>query len=203
MKRLFIILILLQFVLNTIAQINPLNNKISLDVSTFPQNSAYNYDSCFTVGKDLGMAQVGLSQNWTAIETAPLTYNFTIFNIANYYYPLHNMPIDLTITPIHTNKLEVPSDLVSTSFSNTVMISRFNTLLDSVKAHIPNVTLSSLVIGSEHDVYLGSNATLWNDYTVFYNAVMAHTKILWPGVKVATEITFDGITTQLEGLKPV
>lgn len=194
MKPILYALLLLGF--NLSAQINPTSNKISLDVSTFPQNSSYNYDSCFAVGKSLGMGQVGLYQNWTAIETSPSTFNFTLLNIANYYYPLHNMAIDLTITPIHTNKLEVPSDLVSTSFSSTVMISRFNTLLDSVKAHIPNVTLSSLVIGSEHDVYLGSNTALWNNYTVFYNAVMAHAKLLWPGLKVATELTFDGITTQ-------
>ncbi len=177
------------------AQVNPTLNKISMDVSTYPQNSSYNYDSCFAVGKNLGMQQLGIFQNWTALETSPNVYNFGILDIANIYYPAYSMPLDLTITPIHTNKLEVPSDLVSTAFNSTVMITRFNKLLDSVKAHIPNVVLSSLVIGSEHDVYMGSNTTLWSNYTVFYNAVTSHAKVLWPGLKVATELTFDGITT--------
>ncbi len=178
------------------AQITPANNKIGLDISTNAQNSSvFNYDSCFTVGYNLGMSQVGLFQKWSAIETSPLNYNMTVFDIANIYYPAVNMPIDLTITPINTNVLEVPSDLTSAAFNSTVMISRFNRLLDSVKAHIPNVTLSSLVIGSEHDVYIGNNTSLWADYTVFYNAVMAHAKVLWPGLKVATELTFDGITS--------
>ncbi len=193
MKKLFITVMALP-VLNALAQITPANNKIAVDVSTFPQNSSsYNYDSCFTTGAALGMQQTGIYQNWTAIETSPGTFNFTMLDIANLYYPLANMPLDLTLTPIHTNNLVVPSDLTSASFSSTVMINRFNRLLDSVKNHIPNITLSSLVIGSEHDVYIGSNAALWGDYTTFYNAVSAHAKALWPGLKVATEITFGGL----------
>lgn len=194
MKNIICLFVLISVVLK--AQVNPTLNKLSMDVSTYPQNSSvYNYDSCFAVGKNLGMQQLGVFQNWTALETSPNVYNFAILDIANIYYPAYNMLLDLTITPIHTNKLEVPSDLVNTAFNSTVMITRFNKLLDSVKAHMPNVTLSSLVIGSEHDVYMGNNSTSWSNYTVFYNAVIAHAKVLWPGLKVATELTFDGITT--------
>ncbi|PJC61813.1 MAG: hypothetical protein CO022_07825 [Flavobacteriales bacterium CG_4_9_14_0_2_um_filter_32_27] len=178
------------------AQINPTNNIIGVDVSTFPQNTSFNYDSCFALGVNLGMNSTGIYQNWTAIETSPNTFNLTIFDIANYYYPAYNMPIDLTIAPIHTNNLEVPSDLTTMAFNNPILINRFKTLLDSVKAHIPNVILSSLVIGSEHDVYLGTNATLWSQYTTFYDSVSVYAKTLWPGLKVATELTFTGITTQ-------
>lgn len=179
------------------AQVNTTNNRISFDVSNFPQNSGtFNYDSCFAIGKDLGMTQVGIFQNWTAIETAPNTYNFFIIDIANYYYPLYNMAVDLTITPIHTNNLEVPSDLSSTPFNSPVMINRFKKLLDSIKFHAPNLSLSSLVIGSEHDVYMGANATLWAEYKTFYDSVTTHAKVLWPGLKVATELTFSGITNQ-------
>jgi hypothetical protein len=142
------------------------------------------------------MTQTGLFQVWTSVETSPLTYNLTIFDIANSYYPAQNKVIDLTLAPIATNALEVPSDLTTTAFSSTVMINRFKRLLDSVKAHIPNITLSSLVIGSEHNVYLGSNTVKWNEYTVFYNAVSAYAKTIWPGLKVATELTFDGMVNQ-------
>lgn len=191
-----VIIAMILFSNSTKGQINPLNNFIGLDVSTQPQNASFNYDSCFILGKNLGMTRVGVFQNWTAIETSPTVYNMTIMDIANIYYPAYNMSVDLTITPIHTNNLEVPSDLTSTPFDNPVFINRFNRMLDSVKAHMPNVTLSSLVIGSEHDVYLGSNVALWTQYTNFYNAVSLHAKTLWPGLKVATELTFNGITTQ-------
>lgn len=176
------------------AQINPSNNKIGVDVSTFPQNASFDYDSCFALGANLGMSQMGLFQNWTSIETAPNTFNMVLLDIANFYYPLHSMSLDLTIAPIATNNLEVPSDLTTTAFDNPIFINRFKTLLDSVKLHIPSVTLSSLIIGSEHDIYFGANVTLWGQYTTFYNSVSAYAKTLWPGLKVATELTFDGIT---------
>ena len=178
------------------AQINPSANFIGVDVSTSPQNVSFNYDSCFTLGANLGMKRVGVFQNWTSIETSSHVFNMTLFDIANYYYPAYNMPIDLTIAPIATNHLEVPSDLTTTAFDDPAFINRFEILLDSVKLHIPNITLASLVIGSEHDIYLGTNATLWVRYTTFYNSVSAYAKTLWPGLKVATELTFTGITTQ-------
>lgn len=189
-------LLLLTGICTATAQVNPTANRISLDISRFPQNPAYTYDSCRVAGTDLGMSQVGLFQNWTAIETSPLNYNMQVFDIANIYYPAYNLPVDLTITPIHTNNLEVPSDLVATAFSSITMINRFNRLLDSVKAHTPALVLSSLVIGSEHDVYMGSNATRWSEYTTFYDSVSAHARSLWPGIKIATELTFGGLTTQ-------
>ncbi len=178
------------------AQINPKNNFIGLDVSTFPQNTSFNYDSCFALGAKLGMSRVGIYQNWSAIEPTPFNYNFSIMDIANIYYPAHNMAVDLTITPIHTNNLEVPNDLRTTAFDDPAFINRFVSMIDSVKSHMPNVTLSSLVIGSEHDVYLGTNDTLWAQYTNFYNAVVKYGKLSWPGLKIATELTFNGLTTK-------
>jgi hypothetical protein len=180
----------------TYAQINPSSNYIGVDVSTLPQNPSFNYDSSFSIGKKLGMSRVGLFQNWTAIETTPLNYNMLIFDIANIYYPISNMAVDLTIAPIHTNNLEVPSDLVNITFDSPVFINRFNRLLDSIKVHTPNLVLSSLVIGSEHDVYLNTNAALWTQYTNFYNAVIIYAKSIWPGLKVGTELTFNGMLTQ-------
>lgn len=191
-----IALIGLLYTTTVYGQITPTNNFISVDISTFPENISFNYDSCFALGADLGMSSVGIYQNWTAIETAPNTFNLTIFDIVNFYYPAYNMPIDLTITPIHTNNLEVPSDLVSIPFNDPTFINRFKTLLDSIKAHIPNVTLTSLVIGSEHDAYLGSNSTLWPQYIEFYDSVSTYAKTLWPGLKIASELTFYGITSQ-------
>ena len=84
-------------------QISPINNFIGVDVSTQPQNTSFNYDSCFARGTILGMSVTGVFQTWTAMDTAPLTYNFYILDIANIYYPAFNMPIDLTIAPIATN----------------------------------------------------------------------------------------------------
>lgn len=178
----------------SVAQVSPEVNSLSIDISTFPQDSSFNYDSCFNAGKEIGISSVGLFQNWTAVEIAPGTFDLRVFDAANYYYPLHNISVDLKLVPIHTNNLEVPSDLVSVAFNDQVFINRFKTLLDSVKSHLPDLTLSSLVIGSEHDVYLGTDSTLWKHYTEFYDSVSAYARTLWPDIKIASELTYSGIT---------
>jgi hypothetical protein len=100
------------------------------------------------------------------------------------------MPLDINLNPINTNRLEVPSDLDSMAFDNTIFINRYKILLDSVKVHIPNVTISSFIIGSEIGAYLGNDSTKWAQYTVFYDSVSAYAKTLWPGLKVAVELQF-------------
>ncbi|MCX6351914.1 MAG: T9SS type A sorting domain-containing protein [Bacteroidetes bacterium] len=175
------------------AQIKPATNRIAVDIN-MPQNKGY--DSAFALGTKLGMTQMGLSQTWTAIETSPNKFDFWVFDIANIYYPAYNIPIDLTIAPINTNRLEVPSDLTSKAFNNPVVIGRFKTLLDSIKKHAPKLKLSSLVIGSESDVYLGNNSTKWAEFNTFYDSVSTYAKTLWPGLKVASELTFNGMIAQ-------
>jgi len=141
------------------------------------------------------MKRIGLFQNWSAIETVPNTYSFSMLDIADIYYNAYGMQLDLTIAAIHTNNLEVPSDLRTTSFNSLTMINRFKKLLDSIKVHLPTVTISSLVIGSEHDIYFGSNSSKWADYTVFYDSISDYAHRIWSGIKAASKLTFNGLTT--------
>jgi len=176
------------------AQISPATNIIAIDVNQ-PQSSSYSYDSAFTNCYNIGMRQVGLSFPWPNLETSPGVFDFTDLDIANYYYPLKNVAVDLTIAPINTNIKSVPSDLSSINFDNATMINRFKILLDSIFLHIPNLQISSFVIGSEVDIYLGNNTTLWNQYTSFYNQVSAYAKSLRPGLKVSCEASLGALTT--------
>lgn len=181
------------------AQVSPATNVIAVDVSTLPQNGTFNYDSTFSLGTAIGMQQTGLYFNWTTLETAPLTYDFSLPDIANIYYPAFSMPVDLTITPIHTNVLEVPADLSALPLDDPALVARFNTLLDSLSIHLSQLLLSSLVIGSEMDVYLSNDTVLWNQFINFHSQVTAHAKLLWPTVPVACEATFNGLTGYASG----
>lgn len=176
------------------AQINPATNTIAVDVSTYHvENGTSTYDSSFSIGYGLGMREVGLFLNWTMLETAPNTFDFSYLDIANIYYPASTMAVDLNINPINTNRLEVPADLENLAFDDALMISRYKVLLDSVKVHLPDLTLSSFIIGSEIGAYLGSDANKWAQYTTFYNTVSAYAKSLWPGLHVAVELQFSDI----------
>ncbi|MBN2727974.1 MAG: T9SS type A sorting domain-containing protein [Bacteroidales bacterium] len=185
------IVIFLLCIVKSQAQINPSNNKLAVDVSTYHvQNLVYNYDSSFAIGENLGMNQVGLFINWSMLETAPNTFDFSILDIANVYYPSRGIAVDLNINPINTNRLETPPDLDSIAFNNTLFISRYKILLDSVKTHTPALSLSSLIIGSEIGAFLGSDSAKWAQYTQFYDSVLVYAKTLWPGLNVAVELQF-------------
>ncbi len=178
------------------SSIKPSTNFIGVDISVFPEDASVDYNACVALGKSVGMSEVGLHLTWTALEIAPNTFNLNILDIANQYYPANNLSVDLNIDPIETNVLEVPSDLKTLAFDNPILINRFKTLLDSVKNHTKNLRISTLVIGSEHDVYLKTDAKKWEQYTTFYNASVDYAKTLWPGIKLASELTFNGLTEQ-------
>jgi len=176
------------------AQITPSDNIISVDI-TMPQNISYNYDSCFISCLNIGMRETGLHFLWkSSIETSPGVFNLSDFDIANEYYPGYQVSVNLAIDPIETNVNELPSDINTLPFNDTTVIKRFKTLLDSVFKHIPNLTLSSLVIGSETDAYLGTDSTRWAQYTNFFSIVSAYAKTLRPGLQVACETTYGGMT---------
>jgi len=162
---------------------------LGIDVSTAEGEE---YDEAFLLALDLGMNEIGLSLDWADLETAPGVYDDSVLSIANIYYPAFEMPISLTLRPIHTGTLRVPDDLQNVTFDDAQMIERFNALLDFVFEAMPDVTFSSLVIGSEFDDYLGADAAAWEAYTVFAQATAAHARELRPGLQVSFEAMVNG-----------
>jgi len=193
MKWFYFLLFFTALWLNGISQVKPSGNIIDISI-TQPQATAYTYDSAFRVCKKIGMGETGLFFPWTALETAPDTYNMAYMDIANAYYPAYNTPINITIAPIATDVLELPSDLRSLELNDPKVIKRFKTLLDTVFAHIPKLSLTFMVIGSEMDIYLGSDSAKWKQWTDFYDSASAYAKTKRTGLKTACEGTFNGIT---------
>jgi hypothetical protein len=164
---------------------------LGMDVSDTAEGE--NYDTTFAIARELGVQDVGLSLDWRDIEIAPETYDTPWLEIANLYYPPYHTSVSLTIRPIHTNLKPVPADLVDITFDNPVMIERFNRLMDYVFSQIPDLQLSSLVIGSEFDIYLGTDEEQWRQWIAFCRATSEYIRSQRPDLPVAFEATFNGI----------
>lgn len=160
---------------------------LAIDIS---EGDGEEYDTLFQMSLGLGMQQVGLSFDWGALEVAPGEYDGSLFEIMNIYYPAYGVPVDLTLRPIHTGTLQVPADLRGRALDDPIMIERFNRFLDFAFATMPDVEFSSLVIGSEFDSYLGSNADRWRQYTAFAAATADYARRQRPGLKIAFEAMF-------------
>jgi len=164
---------------------------LAVDVGMAEDND---YNAAYAKAKAVGMQDIGLSQDWSDIETSPGNYNGQWFAIANAYYPKTNTAVTVTLRPIHNWRKMVPADLMDVRFSDHRMIARFEKLLDFVFSQMPDTKLDALVIGSEFDVYLGKDPALWKAFTIFYKAVGVYARKKHPGLKIATESTLKGFT---------
>jgi hypothetical protein len=180
-------------------------------IVTAPQNS--DYETSFELARNIGIQQIGLALDWKDIETQAGVYDNPYLKSANIGYPLKNMAVDLTIRPIATNRKVTPQDLLAIPFNDEQMISRFEHLLDYIFSQTRNIQFSSIVIGSEIDIYLNAvppppvNLRLndsslrqnneyispWMQYTYFCKSIAQYIRARKPGIKIAFEATHKGL----------
>jgi hypothetical protein len=199
MKNLIILLLLSLFTINTYAQL-PKGDRILAWQVDMAQNN--NYDSAYAYAQTGCMESIHLTFAWSSIE--PSSGNFdtnyisNVLDIADIYYPAYGTKVELQIPTMNTNVKVTPTDLVSTDFDDIIMINRFKTLLDTLFTHIPNVQLSALNIGNESDIYMGSDANQYSQYSTFLDSIVPYAKQLYfnlhgTDLKVGTTFTYDGL----------
>ncbi len=154
---------------------------------------AVGFGESFELAQGLGVQVVELPLAWDDIETAPREYHNEYLDIANVFYPPNNMQISLSINPIDTNNLRLPSDLIGKDLDDPEVIERYNKLIDYVFSRTPDVDLVSVSIGNEIDGYLGNDQDKWDQYNRFFKETSAHARSKRPGVNVGTKIMFEGI----------
>ncbi|HET6162779.1 MAG TPA: hypothetical protein VFG37_03880 [Planctomycetota bacterium] len=152
------------------------------------------YDGAFGKARALGMDVTSLSLGWDDVEVSPGVFSNPFLAVAESYYPPSGTGVVLAISPIDTNVLRVPADLVGLAFDDPAVIARFDDMIDWVFTQIPTLDVPVLSIGNEVDVWLGTDATLWSQYTNFFAAVRAHVASVRPGLPVGVKATWNGLT---------
>ena len=151
------------------------------------------YDAAMDLAQTAGMEVVGIFLQWDMLETSPGVYDPTLLTIIDSYYPARGVSLDLTLAVINANVKVLPTDLMGRSFDDPVMIDRFRLLLDFVLDRITNVNLHALNIGSEMDVYFGTDTIAWNQFKTFYDAAITHVKARDASIVITVEPTFEGL----------
>jgi hypothetical protein len=111
--------------------------------------------------------------------------------IADIVYPAENLQLGLVISVIDTVADRRPADLQQKAFSDPAVIARFETFLTNVLTAMPEVTLTSISIGNEVDVYLTDET--YDDFAVFFAAASDVSHRLVPDVPVGTIFTWEGL----------
>jgi len=183
------------FVSSTYAQINPANNLIAISMN-LPEDSAhFPFDSCFTLCYNLGMRSADFPFSWNMFEPAPSKYDLTLADELNAFSTIFPIAMNISLSPIATNNRTMPADLSALPFNSPILIHRYEIVLDSVFEHIKNVNLFTFRIGIEFDVYLGTDTVMWQQYIEFFDSVAAYARLRRPGIRIACEATYDGMTT--------
>ena len=181
-----------------------------LEIDVIPAADG-DFARAFDFAQEAGMQAISMSLDWNTIDigtddtTDPPTPTYAsdpdFLEIANACYPNSNTMVSLTLRPITTLTREVPPGFEDMPFDDPRMIDRFSRFLDEVIRRIPDLGLTSLVIGSEVDLYLVTAARR-AEYLSFYSAVSAHARSAYaqayPGrgpLEIAVEATFEALTS--------
>jgi len=162
------------------------------------------FDSAYAYGKVGCMESVHTFFTWSLLEPDANGFDATAIantlDILNIYFPIVGDKIELQLAPINTVAKETPTDLLTVNFDDPQLIARFKILLDTFFAHIPDVELTALNIGNEHDVFMGTDAIQYAAYKVFLDSVAPYAQQLYANLhngealKVGTTFTFHGLT---------
>lgn len=167
------------------------NRQLSIDIT---EGRDGDFNRAFALAADIGMDVTELSVYWDEIETSPNVYNpeTNWLAIANTFYSANNTAVSFTISVIDTTSARLPADLADRPFDDPEVIQRFNNLLDYAAVQIPDMSLATISIGNEVDIFLRGKQ--WKEYEQFYQAVSVHAHELWPDTPVGVKATFDGLT---------
>ena len=148
------------------------------------------YDKAFSEAKSLGMQFLELPQQWNEVEVQPGKFESPFLAIANQFYPTTNTGIVLSINPVDMSNLRVPAYLQGRRFDDAQFIMAFNRFVDYVLAESKDLKIVAISIGNEVDIWIGKDASKWDQYKTFANAVRRHIKSTHPNVPVGVKTTF-------------
>ena len=163
-----------------------------------------NYDSSFLYAKQACMESLHLFYPWNDVEDSLGRFNSGFMDArlspANVYYPAFGTKVELQLAPINSGTKTVPKDLKNVKFNDAKMISRFKVFLDTIFSRIPQVELSVLNIGNEHDARLGGDSMKYVEYKEFLDSVFPYARKLYAknhagNFKTGTTFTYHGLTS--------
>ncbi len=144
----------------------------------------------FSDAKSAGVQFIEIPQQWDEVETEPEKYNSPFLKMANVVYPRFNTSIVLSINPIDTSVLRIPTWLLGKRFDDETVISEFCQFVDFVFAGLPNATVIAVSIGNEVDQWLADDPEKWTQYVTFMTAVRDHIRLTRPNLPVGVKTTW-------------
>ena len=167
----------------------------SLGVDILDTTTASDFNNNIAMAKSAGASQMILSLGWNQIEaTTPTdcattgTYTDPGGALAtfNTLLPTAGLKLSLSILPITTGLDMRPTNLKSKNFDDSLLICRYQKMLTYVFSKIPNVQLTSLMVGNEIDAFSSATTSaFWTQYWGFFVQASGAAKTLRSSLPVS------------------
>jgi len=204
LKNLFMFFILLLLVNCGGSSSNTITNQpppvqgtrvLGLDVKSVP---SVTYATAYDQAMILGVREVSVSLDWTALEPTVGNYDDTLPGIIDSFYPIQTGDITLVLRPLDTPGSRLPADLAGLSFDNPAVITAFENFLSHLHGQLTTLNASGKLkwihVGNEIDATLGSDTTQWSQWEIFFNAARTRIQNLWgTDVVVSSIIQFGAL----------
>jgi hypothetical protein len=150
------------------------------------------YERSFADALDAGLEFLELPQQWDEVEKQPGQFESPFVNMANTVYPPHNVSIVLSMNPIDTTALRVPSYLSEADWESSERIEAFCRWFDWTMAQLPDTSVFAMSIGNEVDGWLAQHPEQTEGYAKFFTEVRKHIRKTHPEMIVGCKTTFSG-----------
>lgn len=165
---------------------------LGMDVKDIPSVTyAMAYDQAMTIG----VREVSVSLDWSLLEASVGSYDNTLAEIIDIFYPVQAGDLTLVLRPLDTPGPSLPSELDGLAYDDPAVIAAFENFLTNLYAQLPTLNASGKLkwihIGNEIDAYLGNDPTRWAQWKTFFQAAKAKVRNLWgTGVEVSSIVQF-------------
>ncbi|MBN4079306.1 hypothetical protein JYT26_01570 [Beggiatoa alba] len=169
---------------------------LGMDVQEIP---SVTYAMAYNQAMSLGVREVSVSLDWSLLEPSVGSYDNEFPSIIDAFYPIQTGDITLVLRPLDTSGPSLPTELVGLTYDDPAVILAFDNFLTNLHDQLSTLNASGKLkwihIGNEIDAYLGSDATRWAQWQIFFQAAKAKVGSLWgTGVEVSSIIQFSVLT---------
>ena len=197
MKTLFLLLTILLSIQLAHSQVPAGDRTIAFAVEP---SEMQDFDAAFGLAQQACMKSIHQFFPWDAIEPSPGQFSQSFLGsveLSNIFFPASHTKVELNIPVINTVARQVPPDLQNAPFDSQLFIDRFNTMIDTLFARMPDIELVALNIGNELGAFLGDSSNV-EQYKRFFDAVKLHAETLYRNLH-GTELNV-GMTLQFSTL---
>jgi hypothetical protein len=190
------------------------NRSLAMEVNP---PTALDYATEVDVAASLGVTVVPVTLPWSTLESAAPVggqsqIDTSLFTDLVSVYSTRSLALLISIPLVDTASIEAPPDLQPALAAGTLalddptVVSRYETLLDSLFANIGSVSVRYLLVANEENTYLsGKPNVMWTQLASFFGTVKAYVAAKHSGVVVGMSLAFEGLlgTTEEAQITPL